>query len=198
MPENYIELPDGKKVVIFDTNQHPDFQGTVVNIPEYLYADIPTYTAVANDIAPALNKNIISVWNANGAKRIRIQSVYVYPFTLAANTITLQLLYINAAPTGGTAINVQRITADYPNPPPQPNTILAATGATATPATPNVILGGSTFSVNTAGKYVIFEPTRNSSSIQLRPGSQDGVVLRQTSGAGTTGTVTAHVVFTLD
>lgn len=197
MPENYIELPDTKKLIVFETNQHPDFSGTVVNIQEALFADIPTYIAVADDIAPALNKNIISIWNALPTKRIRIQSIFVYPRTLANHTVTLQTGYINSAPTGGTSITINRHAADFAAPPSPPNTVLAATGATATPIA-GVIFGGATFSVNVAGKHILFDVTRNSSALQLRPGGVDGIVLRQTTGAGTTGTLTAHVVFTLD
>ncbi len=197
MPENYIELPDSKKLIIFETNQHPDFSGTVVNIQESLVADIPTYQAVADNIAPAANKNIIAVFNRLTSKRIRIQSVFVYPRTLANHTVTLQLGYINSEPTGGTDLTLVRHAADFPANPAAPNDVMAKAEATATP-TAGIIFGGSTFSVNVAGKYVIFEASRNSSALQLRPGGLDGIVLRQVTGAGTTGTLTAHVVFTLD
>ena len=197
MPEQIIELPDGKKLIVFETNQHPDFIGDSVNINEELKADIPTYTAVADDIAPALNKNIISVFNNVPDKRIRIQEVYVYPRTLANHIITLQLGYIGTNPTtGGSSITIQKYAADFPNNPASPNGIEVRTGATATP-TAGIIFGGSTFSVNNPGKYTIFESVRNSSALQLRP-TLDGLVLRQVTGSGTTGTITAHVVFTLD
>ena len=196
MPEQIIELPDGKKLVVFETNQHPDFTGTSINIQEILHADIPTYCAVADNIAPALNKNIISIFNNLPTKRIRVQEVYVYPKTLANHVVTLQLGYINANPTGGTAVDITRYAADFPAPPAEPDTILTMTGATATPVA-GLIFGGSTFSVNTAGTYIIFEKSRNGSSIQLRP-TLDGLTLRQTAGSGTTGGLTAHIVFTLD
>ena len=197
MPEEIIDLPDGKKMVVFETNQHPDFPGTSINVQEVLNADIPTYCAVADDIAPALNKNIISIFNNVPTKRIRIQQVYVYPKTLANHVITLQLGYINTNPvTGGTAITVQKLSADFPNNPTPPNGIEVRTGATATP-TPGIVFGGTTFSVNTAGNYTIFEKAKNGSAIQLRP-TLDGLVIRQTAGAGTTGTITAHIIFTLD
>lgn len=198
MPEQVIDLPDGKKLVVFETNQHPDFIGTSINIQEVLQADIPTYIATADNVAPALNKNIISVFNNLPTKRIRIQEVYVYPRTLANHIITLQLGYINTTPTGGTAADIIRLAADFPAVPGAPNTVLAHTGATATPVS-GVLFGGNTFSVNTAGTYVIFEKARNGSAIQLRPQpNAEGVVLRQTTGAGATGTLTAHIVFTLD
>jgi hypothetical protein len=197
MPEQVIDLPDGKKLVVFETNQHPDFSGTSINIQETLSADIPTYCAVADNVAPALNKNIITLFNNLPTKRIRIQEVFVYPRSLANHVITLQLGYINSTPTGGTSVDINRLAADFPAPPSPPNTIIAATGATATPVS-NILFGGNTFSVNTAGTYIIYEKGKNGSAIQLRPNGQDGIVLRQTSGAGTTGTITAHVVFTLD
>lgn len=197
MPEQVIDLPDGKKLVVFETNQHPDFSGTSINVQEVLNADIPTYCTVADNIAPALNKNIISVFNSLPTKRIRIQQVYVYPRTLANHVITLQLGYINSTPTGGTTIDVQRLAADFPAPPAEPDTVIAKTGNTNTPVA-GVIFGGSTFSVNTAGTYIIFEKGKNGSAIQLRPTGLDGIVLRQTAGSGTTGTITAHVIFTLD
>lgn len=197
MPENYIELPDGKKLIVFETNQHPDFPATTVNVQETLTADIPTYQVVADNIAPALNKNILSIFNRLQTKRIRIQSVFVYPRSLANHTVTLQLGYINAEPTGGTDLTLVKHAFDFPNNPAAPDDVVAKAEATATPIA-GIIFGGSTFSVNTAGKYSIFEASRNSSALQLRAGGLDGIVLRQVTGAGTTGTLTAHVVFTLD
>lgn len=197
MPEQFIELPDGKKLVIFETNQHPDFPATSVNVQESLTADIPTYQVVADSISPGLNKNIICIFNRLATKRIRIQSVFVYPRTLANHTVTLQLGYINTLPTGGTDLSFVKHAFDFPNNPAAPNDVVAKAEATATPIA-GVIFGGSTFSVNTAGKYPIFEASRNGSALQLRPGGLDGITLRQTTGTGTTGTLTAHVVFTLD
>ena len=79
MPRGNIELPDTKKMGIFWTDQDPDNPGLTIYIQETLLADLPTYTAVADDVAPALNKNILTIWNALPTKRIRIQSVFVYP-----------------------------------------------------------------------------------------------------------------------
>jgi hypothetical protein len=198
MPEQVIDLPDGKKLVVFETNQHPDFNGTSINVQEVLQADIPTYCAVADDVAPALNKNIISIFNNLPTKRIRIQEVYVYPKTLANHVVTLQLGYISSNPTtGGSAISIQKLAADFPNNPPSPNGVEVRTGATGVTPIAGIIFGGSTFSVNTAGTYIIFEKSKNGSAIQLRP-TLDGLVLRQTAGSGTTGTLTAHIIFTLD
>jgi hypothetical protein len=198
MPENIIDLPDGKKLVVFETNQHPDFSGTSINIQEVLQADIPTYQIVADNVSPALNKNILAIFNRLATKRIRIQEVIVYPKTLANHVITLQLGYINSVPTGGTDLTLVKHSADFPNNVAAPNDVVAQTGATATPIS-DIIFGGNTFSVNTAGTYIIFEKGKtNGSAIQLRPGGLDGLVLRQTAGTGTTGTITAHMVFTLD
>lgn len=197
MPEQVIDLPDGKKLVVYETNQHPDFSGTSINIQEVLNADIPTYQIVADNIAPALNKNILAIFNRLATKRIRIQEVYVYPRTLANHVITLQLGYINAVPTGGTDLPLIKHSADFPNNAASPNDVVAKAEATASPIA-GQIFGGSTFSVNTAGTYIIFSKTGNGSALQLRAGGLDGLVLRQTVGAGTTGTITAHLVFTLD
>lgn len=198
MPEQVIDLPDGKKLVVFETNQHPDFSGTSINIQEVLNADIPTYSVVADNVSPALNKNILAIFNALPTKRIRIQEVYVYPKSLANHVITLQLGYINSVATGGTDLPINKLAADFPTPPAAPNTVIAQTGSTNSPVA-GVIFGGSTFSVNVAGTYIIFEKSRNNgSAIQLRPAGVDGLVLRQTAGSGTTGTITAHLVFTLD
>ena len=196
MPENIFTLPDGTKIIVFTTDQHPDFLGQTVNINETLVADIPTYTAVADNVAPALNKNIITLFNNLPTKRVRVQEVYVYPRTQAANVITLQLGYISTRPTDGTAITINKFAADFPTPPASPNTVESKTNPTATP-TAGILFGGQTFSLNTPDKYTIFESRRNSSALQLRP-TLDGICLRQTTGAGRSGTLTAHVVFTLD
>lgn len=198
MPENFIQLPDGKRLVVYETDQHPDFSGTSINIQETLNADIPTYQIVADNIAPAANKNILSVFNRLSTKRVRIQQVYVYPRTLANHTITLQLLYINTLPTGGTDISLLKHSADFPSNPAAPNDLVAKSEATVTPVAGVNPFGGSTFSVNVAGSYVIFESKRNGSALQLRPGGLDGLTLRQVTGTGTTGTISAHLILTLD
>lgn len=195
MPENYIELPDTKKLVVFETNQHPDFSGISINIQETLNADIPTYSIVADNISTALNKNILAIFNKLPTKRLRIQEVYVYPRTLANIAITLQLGYINTEPTGGTPASINRHAVDFPSP--GAGTIIALAGSTVTPVA-DVLFGGNTFNVNVAATYTIFKASRNGSALQLRPNSQDGIVLRQTSGTGTTGTITAHAIVTLD
>lgn len=197
MPENYIELPDTKKLVVFETNQHPDFPATSVNIQETLIADIPTYTVVADNISPALNKNIISIFNNLATKRIRIQEVYVYPRTAANNNITLQLGYINSAPTGGTDLNISRFAADFNAPPAAPNNVVAQSENTSPNPVANTIFGGITFNLNAAGTHIIFEKKSNYSALQLRPNGQDGITVRQVVGSST-GSISVHVVFTLD
>jgi hypothetical protein len=197
MPENYIELPDGKKLVIFETNQHPDFPATIVNVQESLTADIPTYQVVADNITPAVNKNIIAIFSRLATKRIRIQKVYVYSRSLAATTVTLQLGYINTLPTGGTDLTLIKHAFDFPNNPAAPDDVVAKAESTATPVA-GVIFGGCTMSLNDAVECTVFEASRNGSALQLRPGGVDGIVLRETAGTGTAGALTAHVVFTLD
>lgn len=199
MPENFILLPDGNRLVVFSTDRHPDFKGTLVNIQEYVQADIPTYTVVADGISPGANKNILSVFNnlTVSNKRIRIQEVYVYPKTFANHNITLQLCYFSTVPTTGTDISVNQHAADFDeNPTTANNRVIAKTGNTDT-VDLTKIFGGNTFSMNVAGTYIIFERKGNGSSIELRPGL-DGLSLRQTAGTGTTGTMTTHLVFTLD
>lgn len=202
MPAGFKELPDGTKLVVFFTDQLPEFLGEIVNFQTILHSDIPTYSVVADNVSPALNKNILSVFNnlsappSPAAKRIRVQEVYVYPRTAANNTITLQLGYINAIPTGGTDLSVINHAADFVNPPAPPNTVLAQTGNTAPNPLADLIFGGITFNLNTPGRYPIFEKKWNMSSLQLRP-TLDGLTLRQVNG-GATGTITAHFILTVD
>lgn len=196
MPEAFIELPDTKKLVVFETDQHPDFPATSINIQETLTADIPTYTVVADNITPGLNKNILSIFNNLTTKRIRVQSVYVYPRAAANNTVVLQLGYINSIPTGGTDITVQRFAADFQPPPAPPNTLIAQSENTLPNPIAGIIFGGITFNLNNAATYTIFEKKGNSSALQLRPG-QDGITIRQVAGAGT-GALTAQFILTLD
>lgn len=196
-------FPDGSKVVMFSTDQHPDFPSEIVNIQENLQSDIATYTVVADNISPALNKNILSVFNnlplppSPLARKIRIQDIFVYPRSLANHTVTLQVGYINSVPTGGTDIDIQKHAADYANPPALPDTVVAQTGNTLPNPIAGIIFGGSTFSVNVAGKHTLFEAKRNSSALVLRP-NLDGITVRQVTGTGTTGTLTVHLVLTLD
>lgn len=201
MPENFIALPDGKRLVIFETDRHPDFKGTVINIQETLLADIPSYMVVADNVATAINTNLLSVFNNLSAtvnKRIRIQHIYCYPRSTAANTVTLQVGYSNVSPAGGTEANFTRMAADFDDRPAAPNTVLTKVGSTTNPIA-GIILGGTTLSLNDSFKtYDLFKKDANYSAIQLRPQpNAEGIIVRQVAGSNT-GTLTIHVVFTLD
>lgn len=198
MPENFISLPDGKRLVVFETDRHPDFLTTLVNVQETLKADIPTYMVTADNVATANNSNLLSVFNNLTSKRIRIQHVYCYPRTTAANTITLQIGYSSTSPAGGTEATFSRLAADFDDRPAAPDTVVTKVGSTTNPIA-GVILGGTTLSLNDSFKtYDLFRPVGNSSSIQLRPQpDEEGIIIRQVAGSNT-GTITVHVVFTLD
>ena len=199
MPRGYIELADLKKLAVFYTDLDPDNPNQTINIQESIEADRATYNICVDNITPALNKNILTVYNNLPNKRIRIHEVYVYPKTLANHVVTLQLMYVpnNQSPlsSGSNVTSFTPHAADYPIVPAEPNTVIARTNPTVTPS--NIYFGGSTFSVNTAGTYIIFE--RRGSTIILRPQpNAEGVTLRQTAGAGTTGGLTAHIILSVD
>ena len=199
MPEVFIQLPDGKRLIVFETDRHPDHQGTSVNIQEVLGADIPTYIATADNVATANNTNLLSVFNNNAVgKRIRIQHIYAYPRSNAANTIVLQVGYSNTVPAGGTEADFVRIAADFDDRPAAPDTILTKIGSTTNPIA-GTILGGAILNLNSDFKNVdLFKKQGNYSAIQLRgQPDEEGIVIRQVAGSNT-GTVTIHVVFTLD
>lgn len=203
MPENFIELPDGKKLIVFETDRHPDFLTQLVNIQETLTADIPTYMVVADGVATGINTNLLSVFNNLSAaigKRIRIQHIYAYPRTAANNTISLQVGYSNTIPAAGTeATSFTRLAADFDDrPATAPNTILTKIGSTTNPLA-GLILGGTTINLNADFKsYDLFKKDANYSAIQLRSQpNAEGIVIRQVAG-GNTGTVSVIVIFTLD
>ena len=200
MPEQVIDLPDSKKLVVFETNQHPDFTGTSINIQETLRADIPTYLIVGDNITPANNTNLLSIFNnISTGKRIRIQRISAYPRTTANNQPVLQIAYINSSPTGGTDATFSRFAADFPDNETAPNGVISKV----LPSSPNPIaginLGGNIVNLtNGAGlrKFDLFSVTGNGSALQLRAG-QDGITIRQVAGSNT-GTLTLEVLFTLD
>ena len=199
MPEQFIQLPDGKRLIVFETDRHPDHQGTLVNVQEVLQADIPTYIVTADAVAAANNTNLLSVFNNNNVgKRIRIQHVYAYSRSSANNTILLQIGYSNTVPAGGTEAIFTRLAADFDDRPAAPNTILTKINSTTNPVA-NIILGGARITLNAEVRNIdLFRKQSNYSSIQLRPQpNAEGIVIRQVAG-GNTGTVTIHVVFTLD
>ena len=200
MPETFQELPDGKRLVVFETSSHPDISG-VVNIQETLKADLPTYQVTADAVVPASGKNIISVFNNISGTRIRVQNVYAYPRASGNNSVCLQLGYINSAPVSGAATLASTFTAfatDFPQNPPPPNNIIHMTANTTPAPVAGVVLGGNRISLSAPDKCDIFSAGdfRNGSALQLK-GAQDGIVVKQMDG-GTTGTITCHVVFTLD
>lgn len=198
MPENFTTLPDATRLVVFETNQHPDISGTV-HIQETLKADIPTYQITAEGVVPASGKNLLSVFNNLPTKRIRVQNVYAYPRVSGNNSVTLQLGYINSVPISGTAVgNFAAFAVDFPNNAAPPNNIVHVIGNTSPQPLSGVVLGGNRIGLNTTDQYEIFsaDRARNGSSLQLRPQS-DGVTVKQVEG-GTAGTLNVHVIFTLD
>jgi hypothetical protein len=198
MPETFQELPDGKRLVVFETNQHPDISGTV-NIQATLKADIPTYQISVEGVTLTSGKNLITVFNNLPTKRIRVQNVYAYARTSANNAVTLSLGYINSGPTDGTSgVNFAAFAVDFANNPAPPNNIQYRTANTSPQPISGVVLGGNRISLSTPNQYEIFsaDRARNGSALQLRP-TQDGITVKQVDG-GTTGTLNCHVIFTLD
>ena len=200
MPEGFQTLPDNTRLVVFKTSAHPDISGEV-SIQETLKADIPTYQITADAVVPASGKNIISVFNNISGTRIRVQNVYAYPRASGNNTVCLQIGYINSVPLSGTNTLPSTFSAfatDFPVNPPPPSNIVHMTANTTPAPVAGVILGGNRISLSTPGKYDIFsaDDFRNGSALQLK-GAQDGIVVKQMDG-GTAGTLTCHVIFTLD
>lgn len=196
MPESFTTLPDGTRLVVYETNKHPDISGTA-NIQEFLKADIPTYQISAENVSLTSGKNIVSVFNNLSSNRIRVQNVYAYARASANNSITLVMGYINAAPSGGQSATFTPFAADFP-PNTGANVVLHQTGNTAPQPLSGLVFGGNRISLSTPNNYDIFnaDRARNGSAVQLRP-LQDGITVKQVDG-GTTGTVNVHVIFTLD
>ena len=199
MPETFIELPDGKRLVTFQTSSHPDISGEV-NIQESLKADIPTYQITAENVSLTSGKNLLSIFNnLNTGNRIRVQNVYAYPRTSANNAITLHLGYINSVPISGTSTgSFSAFAVDFPPNLAPPNNIVSVIGNTSPAPFSGVVLGGNRIALNEADQSEIFsaDRARNGSALQLRP-TLDGITVKQVEG-GATGTLNCHVIFTLD
>jgi hypothetical protein len=198
MPETFQIMPDGTRLVVFSTDQHPDISGTA-NIQEILKADIPTYQITAENVALTSGKNLLSVFNNLPSKRIRIQNVYAYPRTSANNAVTIQLGYINSVPVSGTSpASFSAFAIDFPNNPAAPNNIVHLVGNTSPQPLSGVVLGGNKISLSSPDQSEIFsaDRARNGSALQLRP-TLDGVTAKQVDG-GATGSLNIHVILTLD
>ena len=200
MPETFQTLPDGKRLVVFQTFNHPDISGEA-NIQEFLRADIPTYKIVADGIVPASGKNLLSVFNNVSGSRIRVQNVTAYPRLSGNNSFTIQIGYINSVPTSGTgtvATTFNKFATDFPSNPAAPAQVVSMAGNTSPAPVAGVILGGNRISLSQPNSVDVFDANkyRNGSALQLRP-QEDGVVIKQMDG-GALGTVTTELVFTLD
>src|SRR5215211_3729285 len=150
MPETFQTMPDGKRMVVFETSSHPDISG-VVNIQEFLRADIPTYQITADGVSLTSGKNILSVFNNISGTRIRVQNVHVYPRTSANNAVTLQLGYITSTPVSGAGTTAGLFTGfatDFPANPPSPNNIIHMIGNPTPAPQAGVILGGNRVSMS--------------------------------------------------
>lgn len=201
MPEQVITLPDAKKLVVFETDQHPDFSGISINVQETLRADIPSYLVTADNVTlQSSPTNLLSIFNnISGGKRIRIQQISAYPRSTATNTVVLQVGYINAVPTGGTDALFTKLAADFPSNQTAPNGVISKVLPTSPNPIANIILGGDIISLDSGSdlkKHTLFEVKGNGSALQLRP-TLDGITVRQVSGTNL-GTVTIEVMFTLD
>jgi hypothetical protein len=200
MPETFQTLPDGKRIVVFQTSSHPDISGEA-NIQEGLKADIPTYQVTADNVVPASGKNLLTVFNNISGVRIRVQQVYAYARASGNNSMVIQLGYINSVPVSGTGTTASAFTGfatDFPPNPTPPNNIVHMIGNTTPAPVSNVFLGGNRLSLSTPNSVDIFNANnfRNGSALQLK-GGQDGVVVKQMDG-GALGAVTIHAVFALD
>ena len=202
MGEDIHVLPDGKNLLIYKTNQHPDFPQTEINVNEGLTADLPSYQVVADGIAPSVNKNILAIFNRT-PKRIRIQSIHCYVKSLGNNNIVVQVGYINALPTGGAAAVLGKHAFDFPNNGTAPNDLVilrdnSPTSAISASPVAGISFGGASFSVNAVGNYNLFMPFRNMSALQLRPNGVEGIVIFVPVASSALGTITTHVGLTLD
>lgn len=200
MPETFQTMPDGKRMVVFQTFSHPDISGEA-NIQEFLRADIPTYKIVADGVVPASGKNLLSVFNNVSGTRIRVQNVSCYPRASGNNSMVIQIGYITSAPTSGTgtvATLFNKFATDFPSNPSPPFNIIHMAGNTSPAPVAGVILGGNRLSLSTPNGVSIFDSNsyRNGSAFQLK-GGEDGLVIKQMDG-GALGTVTTELVFTLD
>lgn len=195
MPETFFTLPDGKRIIVFETRGHPDISG-IVNLPLGLKADIPTYQISAESVTLASGKNLLSIFNNLSGNRIRVQNIFAYPNTSGNNSITVKLHYINSVLSGGTDAAIDRFAADFPVNPSAPNNVQARVGNTLPVFISGIILGGNRIGLNTVNRYEIFSETRNGSALQLRP-EQDGISVVQKDG-NANGTLNIHAVVTLD
>jgi len=195
MGESFVTLPDGSRLMVFQTSAHPDISGTI-NIQSFMRADIPTYQVTADNVQMASGKNLLSVFNNLPNNRIRVQHIDAYPRTSANNSVTLHLNYINSVPSGGQNALINLFAADFPPEQAPPNNIWAKVGNTLPAPISGIILGGTKFGLNLASKQTIFSKTDNGSSLELRP-TADGVTVKQMDGLAT-GTANIHLIFTLD
>lgn len=198
MGETFHVLPDGKRIVVYDTEFHPDISGNV-QIQTFLLSDIPSYTVTGDNITPENNTNLLSVYNnISTGERIRIQEISAYPLATANNSVALQVGYIGSFPSGGTNAVFTEMAADYPPNQTEPNGVIAHVKPDSPNPVSGRIFGGNIVNLNSTNlseKVILFQKSANKSSIHLRAG-QDGITVRQVAG-GNTGAVAIEVDFVI-
>lgn len=199
---------DNSEFVVYTTDGHPDFQNPkrFVKIETVTFADRPAYMITADNVTPIVaGKHYLTIMNnlQVSQKRIRVQSIECYPKTLGTNNVVIQacVLYNGTTPTlpNGTTLSVLLFNKNnIPNPDPVANPtnhVVAKTGTTNVTFDATRAFGGKSFSLAAGSSQLLFNASAKASAIQLYP--NDILTVFGTSSA-TAGTITTHLIFTLD
>jgi len=204
MPSSYTQVPPNStgnkmrtrsKVIGADTvHEQAVFQGT-----------LPTYYALADAVAFALNKHMISIHNASGSGvMIVLKKMFLINNALATVTgvmLRQDVKRFSVAPTGGTAITPT--TCDSTNPA-LPAQITCKTGATVTDV---ALLFPMTFNNDEVGATQAFPNVALQAGINWLPEGAEIQEVRLREGEGITiknitntviGSYTYLIVFTVD
>lgn len=206
MADDVIRFPPDSidpaaKQVVFNKNTIPGVSGDVY----YQYvrlAQPPTYIAVSNNIPCVSGKNHLTLYNRT-AVRLRVEHIYAYPFSLhVSGTNTILQVGVTTTEPNGTDITINKLSSDFVDNPAAPNNVMAKSEMSGQSLIAGYILGGTMINTQLSTNIprdtvTLFKKDIDHSSIQLLSGQ--GIVVRQDAvPVSGTGSISTHVIFTLD
>lgn len=204
MPESYTQVPPNSTGNKMRTRSRVVGADTVHEQAVFNGA-LPTYYALADAVAFAANKHMISIHNATGSgKMVVLKKLFLINNQIATATgvmLRQELKRFTAAPTGGTAITP--VACDTTNPT-LPAGVTCKTGATVTDVT---LLFPMTFNNDEVGATQAFPSTALQAGINWLPEGQEVQEVRLREGEGitvknitntTVGSFAYLIVFTVD
>jgi uncharacterized membrane protein YwzB len=189
--ESYIQLPPdgtGKKVRAVYQSALDTYEE--VQLSKDIETVNPIYVVAVSASSVAASKHHLTLWNGS-TQRVRVIAIMVSCHTTAtvSGFIMQFLVYRASAVSGGTALTIDKLDPDDPNP---PSGISASTGATVTVTGSPLAIFALNPEETGAFSWIYFEPPK---PIIVKPNT--GLTIQQYATAGV-GLFNAVIYFSVE